>query len=230
MNAAELFVPRSAEVKPADFAGEFSFSHDGWPGTLALQVQGGRNLRGTYRDERLDGTFTVIGKVDPAARHRVVLTIKEFNWLDQQVFTGHLFTRGSRGIAGITLWQEEPFGFLASQEPVLEPDVYRTGDAEPGDFAGEYNVVLDGMSGVAELEHAEGRELTGRLSCEGVEVTLRGEVDADVKHAVSLRPSGGLQVASVRFSGYLFSRPKSTIAGTVEGPGGAAGFFMTKRS
>ncbi|MFI0479570.1 hypothetical protein [Actinomadura sp. 9N215] len=230
MNAAELFPPRSAGVRPADFAGEYSFSHDGWPGTLTLQVQGGRNLRGTYRDERLDGTFTVIGKIDPAARHRVVLTIQEFNWLDEQRFTGHLFTRGARGIAGTTLWKDEPFGFLASVAPVLEPDVYRTGAAEPGDFAAEYDVVLDGLPGVAELAHAGGRELTGRLSCAGVEVALRGEVGADVPYAVSLRPSGDPRVASVRFSGHLFSRPKSTIAGTVEGPGGAAGFFMRKRS
>ncbi|MFD0200309.1 MULTISPECIES: hypothetical protein [Saccharothrix] len=227
--SVELFAPLADTVRPADFAGQYSFFHDGWPGTLTLQVQGGRALRGTYRDERFAETFTVIAKVDPVVRHRVAITIRDFNWLPEQVFTGCLSTRDRQVIAGTTRWRDEPFGFLAAKEPVREPDVYRSGPVEPADFAGHYELVHDGLRGTVELAHEDGLALTGRLRTAELDLAVRGEVDPAVGHGITLRLTGDLRLSTVRFTGHLFTRPKNTIAGTVEGPAGPTGFYLVKR-
>ncbi|MEU0947238.1 hypothetical protein ABZ379_31635 [Streptomyces canus] len=231
MTAAEIFTPQAAAIKPADFIGQYAFCHDGWPGTLTLEMQGGRNLRGTYRDERLAQTFVVIGKVDSAVRNKVTLTIRDFNWLDEQVFIGYLFSRSREAMAGTTLWRDEPFGFLATKAPALTPEVFRSGGVQPDDFAGCYDLVHDGITGSVELEHTEGRLLSGRLDSTelGRELAVHGEVDAAVPHQVSLRLGGDLRLAAVRFTGYLFSRPKNTVAGVIESAAGTTGFYMVKR-
>lgn len=231
MDLMDTFVPDDGSVRPADFAGEFRFSHDGWPGVLALRVASGRNLRGEYEDHRLEQTFTVTGRVDPVLRHRVRLVVHDFNWLPEQQFVGHLFTRGRQALAGTTDWQGTPFGFAAwrSDGRPSAPGGL-TNEVAPGDFAGRYDLVHDGWAARVELDHVEGRVLTGvyRNTDLGREVELRGEVDERVPHAITLRLTGDLRLSAVAMTGYLFSRPKSAICGEITADGMPSGFIMTR--
>ena len=231
MEPTELFVPEVGGIKPVDFRGEYEFTHDGWPGTLTLHAQAGRSMRGSYRDNRFSQTFVVIGQVDPEVRHRISFAIRDFNWLDEQQFVGYLFTRGRQEFAGTTLWKEEPFGFVARKASSLALGTYRTGGVEPSDFAGRYDIHHDGWSGTLDLEHQGGRGLTGRYHQEslGRDLTVEGEVDPVVRHAVSLRFTGDMRLAAIRLTGYLFTRPKNAVAGVIEGPAGPTGFYMVKR-
>jgi hypothetical protein len=231
MDLMDVFVPDHALVRPADFAGEFRFSHDGWPGVLALRVARGRNLRGEYEDQRLDQTFTVTGRVDPVLRHQVRLVVHDFNWLPEQWFVGYLFTRGKQAFAGTTDWQGTPFGFAAwrSEERPSAPGRL-TNEVVPEDFAGRYDLLHDGWAAQVELDHIEGRVLTGvyRNTDLGREVRLRGEVDEQVPHAITFRLTGDLRLSAITMTGYLFSRPKSAICGEIHVDGAPTGFMMTR--
>lgn len=231
MDLLDVFVPRNSTISPASFAGEYVFQHDGWPGVLTLRISSGRNVRGEYRDSRLNQTFTVTGKIDTTLRHRLEMVVHEFNWLDEQRFVGYLFTHGTQAIAGTTWWKESPFGFVAWKAAEVPPSAtFQTGDAEPADFAGRYDMLHDGWAAVVELDHTEGRRLTGVYRNPGLdrELRLEAEVDADVPHACTMRFTGDLRLGAVQANGYLFSRPKNAIAGEIRYRDMPTGFIMTR--
>jgi hypothetical protein len=126
--------------------------HDGWPGILTLQVQAGRNIKGSYRDNRFNQTFVVTGRIDPVVRHRIVFVIHDFNWLQEQRFVGYLFTRFRQELAGATRRREEPFGFVARKVPSVTLGTYRTGSVERADFAGRYDIHHGGWLGSLYLD------------------------------------------------------------------------------
>src|SRR5215471_794137 len=117
-------MPEVGTVKPGDFAGDFRFTHDGWPGVLSIQDTGSRIVRGTYIDSRLDQRYEVTGRIDVRLRHQIELVIREFNWVPEQRFVGYLFTKGKQAIAGTTSWKEMPFGFIASRSDTLPRETY----------------------------------------------------------------------------------------------------------
>jgi hypothetical protein len=231
MEPVELFAPDPGAVKPADFAGEYAFAHDGWPGTLTLHVQRGRSVRGSYRDGRFNQMFVVTGEIDREVRHCLTFVIHNFNWLDEQRFVGYLFTHGRHMLAGTTHWRDEPFGFVAGKEAFQSLGTYRTGNVKPADFVGEYDIHHDGRSGIVTLEHRAERQLTGSYQHESLPQPLpvTAEVDPVVGHAMSLRFIGDLRLAAVRLVGYLFTRPKNAVAGVIDGPAGPTGCYLARR-
>ncbi|MBD2894632.1 hypothetical protein amrb99_35580 [Actinomadura sp. RB99] len=210
------------------FAGEYAFAHDGWPGVLTLRVSSGRNLRGSYRDHRLDQTFAVTGQVDVAVRHRVELLIHDFNWLPEQRFTGYLSTRDGMLLAGTTLWENDPFGFVALRARELPPPVpgQATNDVAPADFAGRYTLLHEGAEASVDLEHVDGGVLAGTCRGDGWELGVHGEIDATTAHGLTLRFTGDESVADVRAHGHLFTRQKNAISGEIRNGDTVTGFGL----
>ncbi len=112
--------PRS-DPKRDEFLGTYDMNHDGWKGVLVLD-RGGEfcRLYGTYtgtdgvvRPVEADAALNRSGQcsVTPLPTHRIKFSIKfDFGW---QKFDGYMFTRDRRIIAGLTWWNNIPFGFYA---------------------------------------------------------------------------------------------------------------------
>jgi hypothetical protein len=216
-------------IRTEDFAGRWFACDDGWLGTLTLAVDGEQSLSGTFASERFHEDYRVTALSGVAGPHAVRFTIHDFNWLPEQHYEGHLFT-GSRGaMAGNSLWKGVPFGFFATRTTRPALGTYRSGLARGEDFAGSWTAYLDGELATIVLDF-DSPSGTLRGSCTGTsdryDVTGRW-VDA-APHGVSLtvRAADGKVVAEL--SGYLMSRPKNAISGTMTVAGTNLGFIMIR--
>ena len=113
-------LPASAQIRPSDFAGTYSMSHDGWRGTLYLgdgKADCPRPLcQSTYTDS--DGRRYPV-KVTTSG-HQVTFYVVRLGGQNAdgsggQKFVGHLMTRTKDAIAGTTWWSGQPFGFYATK-------------------------------------------------------------------------------------------------------------------
>jgi hypothetical protein len=226
----------SGLIRPADFAGTYSFYHDGWRGWLVLAHEAGSRLTGSYRGDPGGGEFTVTAEVKSNLPHCVTIVIHEFNWMVRQEFTGYLF-RGSRdAIAGSTYAEGErqSYGFFARRTAALVLGRF-PGAGEPvrpGDFEGRYAVSDDGTPGLLRLEADPDGGLRGDLLAAGSDRALevRGRVDGKSAHLAELIVEDPTATSGRKLVGYLFTKTKSAIAGWSESGGLATGFYMTKLS
>ena len=112
-------------IHPGAYLGQWQMSHDGWDGTLVLsdlepvwQTSPTQGITGTYTPEG-GSPVAVIGKI-PTGNPREI-------WFDigfpggPQAFHGYLLSHDSGVLAGTTLSQGTPYGFVAK----------RTGSAGP---------------------------------------------------------------------------------------------------
>lgn len=230
---------RASEPGPvalADFAGTYSFYHDGWRGWLVLALDEGRRLTGSYRGDPGAGEFAVTAEVKADPPHGVTITIHEFNWMVRQEFDGYLFRASRDAIAGSTYsaGDRQPFGFLARKTASLVLGRF-PGAGEPvrpEDFGGRYAVFDDGRPGVLSLLADPEGSVRGSLWMEGSDraVAVSGHVDGTVAHAVELVIGEPSAVDRRKVVGYLFSKTKNAIAGWTEAGDVAAGIYMTKLS
>jgi len=108
----------SAQLRPYDFAGTYSMSHDGWRGTLYLGAGRADCPRplclSTYTDSN--------GKRYPVrvttANNRITFYVvglggQNADSTGGQKFEGYLMTQTRDAIAGTTWWERQPFGFYA---------------------------------------------------------------------------------------------------------------------
>lgn len=116
--AAALYLPASAQIRPSEFAGTYSMSHDGWRGTLYLgdgKADCPRPLcQSTYTDSngnRYPVKVTTSG--NQITFYVVGLGGQNADRSRGQKFLGHLMTQTKDAIAGTTWWNGQPFGFYA---------------------------------------------------------------------------------------------------------------------
>lgn len=115
---ASLPLPASAQIRPYDFAGTYSMSHDGWRGTLYLGDGGANCPRPLCRSfyTASDGRrFAVRATV---SAHQITFYViglggQNTDGSGGQKFHGHLMTQTRNAIAGTTWWEGSPFGFYA---------------------------------------------------------------------------------------------------------------------
>jgi hypothetical protein len=220
------------QIQPAELAGRWFFCDDGWLGKLTLSADLNRQLAGSFYSERFGEDYRVTGQVGADGPSAVELLFHDFNWLPYQRFAGYLLTRGRNALSGHSMWQETPFGFFATRSARELLGTYRAGMAKASDFAGSWTVSLDGERATMDLEHDEP---TGALhgSCTmravGERWDVVGRPDARVPHAASLSMSRpGIDQPVVEMMGYLMSRPKNAISGTLSTAGVTRGFIMTR--
>jgi hypothetical protein len=227
---------RRRPIRPANFAGTYSFYHDGWRGWLVLAHEDERRLTGSYRGDPGEGEFAVTAEVKSDPPHGVTITIHEFNWMVRQEFNGYMLRESRNGIAGSTVWagDRQPYGFFARKTASLVLGRF-PGAGEPvrpEDFGGRYAVSDDGKPGVLSmLVDAQG-SVHGSLWTDGSAraIAVSGRVDGTVAHAVELTIGEHAAGDGRRFVGYLFSKTKNAIAGWSEAGDVATGFYMTKLS
>jgi len=222
------FRPDVTIVRPEDFAGRYSFYDDGWTGRLLLEHDGDGRLWGTYHSDRDDRDYRASSSVGPPP-HRIELIIHEFNWMDQQVYTGHLFSQGKGAFAGSSVWQGKPFGFFARRATPLPLSAYRAGRAEPQDLLGGYGVRIDGYRLDLMLSQQRGEALIGRCWNDrlGVDLPVEASIGGEVPHQVRIVVGPGRPEA-LSLDGYLFSEPKNAIAGSLQWEDVRLGFYMIR--
>lgn len=113
-----FYSPAMAQIRPSDFAGTYSMSHDGWRGTLYLgdgkadcprplclsnyTDSNGRKFPVKVTTSGSQVTFYVVG-----------LGGQNTDGSGGQKFQGYLMTQTKDAIAGTTWWSGRPFGFYA---------------------------------------------------------------------------------------------------------------------
>lgn len=100
---------------PAAINGTFQLFDDGRrTATLELKVEAEGVLSGGYTSEQSGRKYEVTGKITPTMKHQIVFTVKFPN--STQEFTGYVFTKDARALAGVTRLQGQEFGFYAVRE------------------------------------------------------------------------------------------------------------------
>jgi hypothetical protein len=207
-----LFHP--APVARDDFLGRYAVYDDGWPGLLMLSDGGDGTVKARFHSYRFDADYEATAVVGQGLPHAIQVHISNFNELDEQVLEGYLFTATKNGFAGRTMWKGHPFGVYALRSRPSSAAPFGSGPVVPGDFAGSYAVCCDGEKATLRLDVEADGTLSGvwQWTSGAASMAVRGQVHDAVGHEVELSiDAPGAPI----FTGHLFTRPKSAIAGWV---------------
>ncbi len=215
------------------YAGAWRFYDDGWPGTLSLDVLEGNLLQGTFYSDRFRAQYKATATISDEVPYRINIVFHEYNWLERQEYSGYLLAGELNTMAGYSYWRSERFSFVAFKERSPIPGSFRPGPVEPIDFAGDWALNLDGKITDVELtydretETLSGRFSGGRFISQQFDCTL---TDGCAGHALHMvMPAFALSAShGPSLDGYLFTRPKSVIAGHANIDDVLAGFYLLR--
>lgn len=261
-----------SRVQKADFVGLYRQNHDGWQGRLELWA-----LADDYIEQlpNVGGRYTGSDGRPHSVRGYVrtwSYPLPEANWPDHmmrfyvnfpdtatpdddQRFEGYLFTQTRDAMAGLTWWNNIPFGFYATKAGGLEMELagepVAPAAAAPAvfsktDFAGRYRMVHDGWPGTLELravaDNYPAPNLTGTYrGSDGRSHAVRGYVrtatyplpsDWGPDHKIALYIDLNDTADSSDdqyFAGYLFTQTKSALAGYTVWSSTRFGFYAIKQ-
>ena len=117
---ASLHLPASAQIRPSDFAGTYTMSHDGWRGTLYLGDGKADCPRPLCQSSYTDGNGRRFPVRVTTSRHQITFYVvglggQNADGSGGQKFLGHLMTQTKDAISGTTWWDGQPFGFYATK-------------------------------------------------------------------------------------------------------------------
>lgn len=100
---------------PAMIAGTYQLFDDGRrAATLELAVDAEGNITGGYTSEQSGRKYEVTGKITPTMKHQLTFRVTFPN--STQDFTGYVFTKEAKALAGFSKFQGQEFGFYAVRE------------------------------------------------------------------------------------------------------------------
>jgi len=254
-------------IEKADFEGIYTMNHDGWEGGLWLYgtsdnpVEGAPNILGLYLDSS-SVLHNVRGYVrtweypvsDPTWPDHKLQFYIDFNNTsdpgDDQKFEGFLFTHNKNTMAGMTYWNNTPYGFYASK---LAKSSELTAGATPESlalsktvFLGKYRFEYDGWLTTLRLDALS--DVSGQPNIGGVLVFDNGEtfsvhgyvrtttypIDPDwgpdhkIEFYVDFNHTPGDFSDDQQFDGYLFTHGMKAMAGITWWNGIQFGFKAEK--
>jgi hypothetical protein len=102
----------------AQYIGNWSLNHDGWPGTLTITSVNPLTgaLSASYRNAQGE-VFPVTGRV--GAGGRAITFSIAFDAASPQVFNGYIYSWDRGIMSGITFWAGMPFGWVAERHDLV---------------------------------------------------------------------------------------------------------------
>jgi hypothetical protein len=215
---------------PRLIIGPWSFYHDGWPERLVIEPP---RADGTYpaqlRSSLFESRFRARVVVGCEAADRVLVTVEEFNELDQQVFEGYLWTgSGVTAMAGRTDWKGTPFGFYAVRSALVPLSPSRSSPVAAVELVGRWNLCGGGLRADLRIDAVGNGESHGELlEPDGTRLPARVTVGGDVRHAVRVEVAPGHGQPPARLDGFMWSRSRQAMAGLIEWNGVRSGWYAT---
>jgi hypothetical protein len=259
-------IPR---VQKADVVGAYDMVHDGWRGTLDLRARPDDPIEALHN---LGGTWTGSGGDTHGVRgfmrtwqyplppsfgpdHALDLRIDFGDTIhtdDDQRFAGYFFTQSKDAIAGVTFWNDVPFGFYAQRSGAgAGLDARRPIETAIAklDFLGPYRMNHDGWKGTLTLWAAPDDPIEQRPNVRGSYQSdlggpsraVRGYVRTSTypidatwgpSHKIEFYVDlpGTLDTGDdQQFDGYLFTQTRDAMAGVTWWHGRPFGFYAVKQ-
>ncbi|WPD22544.1 MAG: C25 family cysteine peptidase [Candidatus Electrothrix scaldis] len=251
-----------SSIQRTDFVSRYTMKHDGWQGVLQLIRVNGEfynsefrqipNMGGTYGEHDVRGYVrTAIYPLssDWGPDHKIEFYVDfadTANQDDDQKFEGYLFTQTKDAMAGITWWNDIPFGFYANKDGTFAggPNLV-SGKVSTADFLGEYAMNHDGWEGTLKLWEANNGEVAGTYT--SIDGSSQHSVRTVLRTATNIRlPSDWGPVHKIelyidfadtanqdddqKFEGYLFTQTKDAMAGITWWNNTPFGFYAQKKT
>jgi hypothetical protein len=216
--------------EPSRLEGDYALYDDGWRCSLSLRrrSRGGLEAR-FFSYERTTGAFDATVTVDRDVPHRLQIDVRgPFNELDHQTYSGYAFTRGPAGIAGVTDWKGQTFGFFALRQPPWDIGPTLPGTVTPTDFIGSYDLYCDGEHATLELSELDGATARGHVrERDGAVLPVEAEIDAGIPHHAVITV-GDRSAAPPQFRVWMFVRPRTALAGWLDWDHARLGCYLLR--